>query len=746
MKRLFRSDLLYVALLIGLCWLSYWRLITPIAANQQSFVEGDFSGQFVAFAQYQAERFAQGQVPLWNPYNLGGHPFLADTQSAVFYPPRLVTIGLLNATGGSDPFRMYDALQKEVAAHTLIASILMYALLRRMTGARNYSQAASLVGAITFAYGGYLTSYPQLQVAVIEAGVWLPLALLGFFEGTRVDIDIDDRLLQRGRWFVLAGVALGLSFLAGHPQTTLFFLYTTTIYLLWRVFSNRLSWRVFILGAVVMGLVGGGLAAVQLVPGLEYLSRTTRIDLNVDAKGNGFPFYDVLQMLFPGMVSLWSPLYFGIVGLMLALVALWRARQDREVLFWSVLAFGALLLSFGRGTIFYDLAYNLVPGFSLFRGQERSAYVIALCTAVLVSFGTQVWLDDGLPARFGRWCWGLVVLAAVLFGVLFAHWLIVRDADTRQLGLVAFSVLIAALGAWLLTRFTVTRWKAAALIALVAFELLSFGRTNPNLEAKPVTDHFKDNFAVSYLHGASNVQRIDSLRENYGTLYGLMDVQGISPLRLASVDAVLNLPPSRQWDVMGVRYVITPDEQLPVPSTIIMQSDNPYNPFKLHELSDPRPLARLVYRTWIEPNTDAAKGIMSDPSYDARHTVMLTATPAVTLPADAPTDPAPSIVTFAPERLELTLNNSTPALLEVSLVNYPGWEAALDGQPIPMMTADLAMIAIPIQAAGEHQVTLIYNPRSYQLGAIMSLAVLAVVIVVAIGGLLGSFRTSRSAA
>jgi len=142
MIRRFRSDLLCLGLLAGLCWLCYWRLITPVTANQQSFVEGDFSGQFVAFAQYQAERFAQGQVPLWNPYNLGGHPFLADTQSAVFYPPRLVTIAILNATGGSDPFRMYDALQKEVAAHTLIASILMYVLLRRMTNARNSSQAA----------------------------------------------------------------------------------------------------------------------------------------------------------------------------------------------------------------------------------------------------------------------------------------------------------------------------------------------------------------------------------------------------------------------------------------------------------------------------------------------------------------------------------------------------------------------------------------------------------------------------
>src|SRR5438046_194906 len=169
-SRRISSDLLSVLLLVLLCWLFFWRLLTPDVSNQQSLVEGDFSGQFVAFAHYQAIRFGQGEVPLWNPYNNGGHPFLADTQSAVFYPPRLVTIAALNATGGSTPQRMYDALQKEVVAHALLAALLMYALVRRLTLDQPCSAVGGLVAGITLAYGGYLTSYPQLQLAVMEAG------------------------------------------------------------------------------------------------------------------------------------------------------------------------------------------------------------------------------------------------------------------------------------------------------------------------------------------------------------------------------------------------------------------------------------------------------------------------------------------------------------------------------------------------------------------------------------------------
>src|SRR5579864_2908624 len=83
-------DIICMIALIAVWWLFFWRLFTPNAGNQISLVEGDFSGQFVAYASYQAERLAQGQIPLWDPFNNSGTPFLADTQAAVLYPPRLI--------------------------------------------------------------------------------------------------------------------------------------------------------------------------------------------------------------------------------------------------------------------------------------------------------------------------------------------------------------------------------------------------------------------------------------------------------------------------------------------------------------------------------------------------------------------------------------------------------------------------------------------------------------------------------
>ena len=39
-------------------------MLTPVEADQASFTNGDFSGQFFAFSGYQYQRFAAGEVPL----------------------------------------------------------------------------------------------------------------------------------------------------------------------------------------------------------------------------------------------------------------------------------------------------------------------------------------------------------------------------------------------------------------------------------------------------------------------------------------------------------------------------------------------------------------------------------------------------------------------------------------------------------------------------------------------------------
>ena len=94
-------------------------------------------------------------------------------------------------------------------------------------------------------------------------------------------------------------------------------------------------------GVALVGAIGAILAAVQLLPAFEYLQHTTRIDFGFEAKRNGFPIQDVIQIVFPRVLSLWSPLYVGIVGVVLAGLALaTRVRAlSRETRASSIFAF-----------------------------------------------------------------------------------------------------------------------------------------------------------------------------------------------------------------------------------------------------------------------------------------------------------------------------------------------------------------------------------------------------------------------
>ena len=115
------TDVGIVLLLACLCLFFFWRIITPNLANRGSFPEGDFADQFYAFGVYEAQRLFSGQLPLWNPYTFSGHPFLADVQSAIFYPISLITL-LLSLSQGFFLF----ALELEAIFHFFLASRLLY--------------------------------------------------------------------------------------------------------------------------------------------------------------------------------------------------------------------------------------------------------------------------------------------------------------------------------------------------------------------------------------------------------------------------------------------------------------------------------------------------------------------------------------------------------------------------------------------------------------------------------------------
>lgn len=711
-------DLLAAIALLLLWLLFFWRLFTPIREDQASLTGGDFSGQFVTFAGYQYARFAEGEIPLWNPYNNGGLPFIADTQAAVFYPPRLVTIALARMAGGWT----YHALELEMTFHVLFVTLTMYLFARRLTG----SVLGGFAAAIVAGYSGFLSGYPPLQLALLEAAVWLPLALLGVFEATR-----GDRL--HPGWLALTGAALGLSWLAGHPQTSFFLTYLLVAYFGWGVYTRRWKWTVFVGGVTLFGALTFGLAAVQLLPGFEYLTQTTRAGFGYDAKSNGFPIQDVIQFIYPNVVSVFSPLYVGVTGLALALIALWRRVPG--AVFWGVGALIALLWSFGGNSVVYPALYNILPGLRFFRGQERAAFLVVNSLAILAGMGaarlTAADPADGSAAPRLRSMLASAFRAALIVAALIVvAWLGMRDEYAPVIGVFVLStVVIGAL--WLILPRALSGNRGWALV-LIACALLAFELFTINMDADAVYDPIPPDQQISIepppliaqvLADDDQPFRVDGFRgltANYGSLYGVQDIRGISPLWLAGAYQIIegDTPEEWAWELFAVRYVFSDWQELMIPTRIVGRGNDFYGAVNLHRLTDPRPFALLQFDAVTVTDDTGAYSLLADPGFNPRQTAIIEGNVEI---GRSDNTPIPAQVTrFEPELIEIAADAPQPAILSIALPDYPGWEATIDGERVPIRRAYGALSAVAI-AEGESLVRLVYNPLTYRVGALISL-------------------------
>ena len=144
----------------------------PHLLGLAAFPDGDFNQHFLPFSLFQQDALLNLRLPVWDPYTNSGHPFLADAQSAVFYP---ISNALLFLTGfdRSAAGRLFW-LQVEAALHIFLACVFTYMLVRRLTGRK----MAGFVAGAVFGFSGYLTGYPPVQLAVLRTAVWLPAILL----------------------------------------------------------------------------------------------------------------------------------------------------------------------------------------------------------------------------------------------------------------------------------------------------------------------------------------------------------------------------------------------------------------------------------------------------------------------------------------------------------------------------------------------------------------------------------------
>jgi hypothetical protein len=194
-----------------------------------------------------------GHLPLWDPYNFCGAPFLANNQSAVF-----------------SPFRLLDYIWPDPRAlawgqmlRAIVGGLGAYCFFRSALRARF---PAAAIGAWIWPQSGFLvlwTMWPQSAAAL-----WLPWVLLA--------VKRSFRFPGAGS-IVLLAILTACTLVSGHSAIAAHVLLGSGIYALWLLVRKR-NHRLGACLTLGLGwLIGIGLSAPQILPTLQYVQNSMRI-------------------------------------------------------------------------------------------------------------------------------------------------------------------------------------------------------------------------------------------------------------------------------------------------------------------------------------------------------------------------------------------------------------------------------------------------------------------------------------
>jgi hypothetical protein len=736
----------------------------PLLLGLRTFPDGDFTHHFLPFSLFQQQALLAGQLPLWNPYTYSGHPFLADTQAAVFYPISNLVLGM-TLPWTAPGVRLYF-LQVEAALHLALAGFFVYLFVRDLTTNR----LAAFFAGCCFAFSGYLTSYPPQQLAVLRTAIWLPLLLWLLWHAFQNP--------WRWRWWIGAALAYTCAFLAGHPQTFLHISYAVAAWMLFLFCQAIRAERTQQTRAYAVGIIGCfgltlALSAAQLWPSVEFTQLSVRANVDYSFVSGGFPLQDTWQLLLPGVLTQFSPLYIGVIGFGFAIMAMgylgvraWSleigsnatnlqaliSKLQSSLFFFLLLTLVALLLSYGNHGFLYPLFYRFAPGWQLFRGQERAAFLVTLGLSILAGYGAALLPDLALRIRRRL----AVSLSIVVAGGVYAFGLLWQFLGRSAVSngaylIIAFVTLLLALV--LIIILSLAGWSQRRMLLVIALAVGNLFWANFTLNLDQFSPARKTILAPEMEAVEQAVQSTTTknvnlpgrvynefrVYEDYGMRQRIEDVWGSSPLRLARYAALFdNFPLDRMWRLTGVNDVLTWRRELFGPSDLLAQFPQTKDTTFLHRLKEANP------RAWVTSNLQsasdqAALALLADHAFDLENKALL---PPGTLNGDlviASGRHQIALQRLAANRIHVTVQSEQGGLLVISENWMPGWsvrsaECGLRNADCPqspianlqsfaVYRANLSFIGVPLPA-GHTSFDLVYWPDSVHYGLWISGAAL----------------------
>lgn len=686
----------------------------------------DVVSQMIPWRKAVREAFAEGRLPLWNPYLLAGEPLLAVQQPAVLHPG--TWIGFL--------LPLPQAWTFDMTLRMLLALACAYLFFRGMRA----SELGSLLGAAAWAFSDFLIFFVGYPVTPSVAP--FPLLLLGL---SRLAEKADRRAVG------VTVTALVLMVVAGHPETLLFAVTGGGIYFLFELWEAPRGRRLrAVLLSILAGTLALGLTAVVLLPFLEVVPQTWHYALRhmFYAKGErSEALLEGLRRMVPTFVPYaWGTLgksgivgrlilpagYAGSILFPLAAAGL-TARTRRK---WCLLALGLFGLALNaRLPGLTDLLTSL-PLFDIaICDYFVFLWVFALAALAVLGadrlregYGVPAFLAGGLAATMA------IVVAA---GIRSRGLRVDLGMSPAYLGSRLLMQVLPLLAALLLVLFCARRRRfgAAPLAALLALLVLQRGLEERDVYPTYPVKTFYPRLALFDGIPRGEPARFASLRStfapNIGAMYGLEDVRGYEAMSFGPLAETyglwcVQLPAffNRVDDArtpflsfLNVRYVLAGPHYPELPGWKLIGEERGSrifeNPNVLPRAFAPRHIA------WTD-NPRLHLWAMQRIGDFGRDGVAGRERPGRLGWSDNG-EAEVRISSYAPERLALSIEAKSEAFIGTSIPGWHGWKLALDGKRAPLISFNRAFLGFEVPA-GRHEAVLRYLPDGFVWGAAISLA------------------------
>jgi hypothetical protein len=694
--------------LSGLLLISFLVVLAMLA--RPIFVGGVYTHDDLGWLQLPlrylySQALKAGDSVLWAPQLSNGMYLLGEGHVGAYHPLHWL---------------LYRFLSFELAFN--LEFILSYAwmfpgtylMLRRL----ELPQYASLFGAMAFTFSGFnlLHFMHPDQLAINSHIPWLILAIDTALRTT------DPRKLAAAQLSI--SLLTGSQLLLGHPQQVWFSALAEGLFVVWRLKDSVSWWRIMALA--VAKLTGGLMGAVQVIPTMDALAHSIRMNPSLD--------FVLRFSLHPiNLIQLWSPftiegrtfdtfkqeavLYNG-VFCTLALVWLFVRRHSLgqwRSLVVATSSFAAVMLIVALGK--YGGIYqwmSVVPLIGLFRGPSRYITLVHLAMAVLGAIA----LADlvGLACRRERvaWraLWPFAALASLsLATTVAAAWFLSQAAHhdwAAHLAPVKYSLfgltVIMVATALVVAAARGLRWSAYVIIIWMVIDITTWGvlwvwEVPPRSVEAIAGGHIEppqDGAGRVYSPwNSANSLAINGYELSHG-YYTFVPARKIDPRELTA------------QRLAGVRWAL---------NTNGLKTIKRKSPFEFPQghgswITVPEPMPRVRMLTDARVSDSVTHDIEQ---IDIAKTALLDQTVEI-----EPGEPGTaSIVTERSGLIEVLTSAPSRQLLVLSESYHPGWKATKDGQSIPVMRA-YGDFQSAVVGPGEQRLIFQFRPTSFVAGAWIS--------------------------